>query len=495
MLFGIGLLYKVIDIMSKRIELIKSIALILLILLSIVLFANSWVREWSYSDSENDTLLRRLVSSVGFGDFFGYASQPPSGTDIIAPSTVILTSGTKRVILNKGTEGYADNYSDILSVLLCAENPDGAVKSVSAEEWFSAQKTQAIYLNYGMNIKRQVLETTLGCSLPSELGSISSIVLTSNSSATNKLVIYFRDGVADSFYKLLTRDSARSVEDILSRNKGYSNTPLAVELGFNSSPEEGISQQIVIDGNAVINLEGGYVPQVTLIPVENASDLLDNRSLNSLLALFGMSKSSASRYADSDGTSTYIDTYGSLSFHNIEDFPVIEYTAAASSKGKELNNTKTDIMYNMAYNSYTQVYSVAELFGINGVSFKIASDITTASISSQGETTIYIDYCANGIPLYLNSGEEVGHAAELRFNSSGELIYYKQNLFDVQQTDARINIPPVLDAINSLDPTDKIFGNVLYIKDIFGSYSIKDGEARFLWSIRIDGDDKIYSAE
>ncbi len=476
--------------MSKKTEIVKSVVLTVLVAMSIVLFADSWVKEWSHSDSKNDSALRRFFAWTGIDSLLSYEGDTLPETDIIAPSTVIFTSGAKRIIVKKGTEMYSDTYEDILSILLYAEGFSDSVDEIGAEEWYYVQKNQSIYLDYGVTFKRETLELGIGCALPTEISSVDSALLTSNDSATNKLVIYFHDPEKEKFYKILTDKSAKAVERILAEQRGYKNIPLAEELGFNTATEEG--RQLAINGNTVIDLEGSKESLPEILKIKNATASLDNRKRSSLLSLFGMSESSAKQYADVDDSSMYIDANGTLRFFEDENRTVMEYTAASNQKGVDVSDGEFygDIFYTMSRGAYSYVYSVKELFELSGVNLRFSSDIIQTD--ENGFTDIYMDYCFNGVPLCFENQGKAQHCAWLRFNSKGNLVYYKQILFDVRETGAKTEYMPVMTAIDNIYSAWGSGRESMYIRYIYKGYRIEKDTAQPVWCIRLEDDSSVY---
>ena len=476
--------------MNRKKELLKSTVLTLLVVISIVLFANSWVSEWTYSDNEN--LIQHFASAVGIGGFFRGEAEIPDGYDVISPASIIYTSGAKRIIFDKGTDMYDSVYDGILSVLLYASS-QYPVETVSAAEWYSAQKTQGIYLDYGINLKRRVLENSIGFTLPDEIDSIGSVVLTSNDSATNKLVMYFHNEKTDEFYKLITPESARVIEKLLSEQEGYENIPLADELGFNTSPGDEIGQQLIIDGNTVINLEQQSMPAAVIVPSEDGFGALDNHRVNSLLSLFGMSKSSAKQYADSSST-MYIDTYGTLRFEEEEAFPAIEFSAANENKGILLptDSVGGDLLYNIALSGYSKALGVSEIFQLNISSMRLASDLTG---TGENGYTLYIDYLSEGNPVFTEENGKAAHAVTVRFNANGEIVYFRQALFGITAQGEEDDILNVLEAVNRVYSELESENNAVNIKKIAKCYKLSGENAAGCWYVVTEADDTIYTIE
>lgn len=479
--------------MSKKTEFVKSIALTVLVAMSVVLFANSWVREWSHSDNENDSMLNRFFSWTGIASLLGNNGDILPGTDIIAPSSVIFTSGAKRIAANKGTETYSKTYEDVLSVLLYADGFSASAIETDAEEWYYAQKNRSIYLDYGIALKKEILEAGLGISLSDKIKTVDSAVLTSNDSATNKLVIYFHDPESEKFYKILTDKSAKNIEKLLTGLHGYKNIPLAEELGFNTLSDGETGQQLAINGNNVIDLEGSSETLPEFIKFKNAASTLGNKELSSLLSLFGMSESSAKQYADIDGSSMYIDTNATLRFFESENGTVMEYTAASDQKGIAVSAGDYPVVYNIAHCAYTLVYSVKDLFEISGVDLCYASDITNAN--DNGFTEVYIDYCLKGIPLCFENQNKAVHAVQLRFNASGRLIYYKQILFDAAESGEKAEYMPIMNAVDKTYSLQSGESENIYIQKIYKGYKIVQGSSEAVWLTRIKGNSGVYFAE
>ena len=347
-----------------------------------------------------------------------------------------------------------------------------------------------------MNIKNSVFELGSGCYVPEKVKHVSSVVLTTNGSATNKLVIYYRDGILNKYYMQETSESAEPVEELLNKKRGYKNIPLAAELGFNSKPEDdSYGQKITIEGNVPIILEGGESSSPIYKNIKNAVANLDNRKLNKLLSLFGMSGSSANRYADKDGTAMYIDTQGTLKFYDDGKSSIIEYEAANNAKGAEIEllNVSDNILYDTARKGYEQVYSACEFFGINEVRLSAASDITDESIRDNGDLEIKINYCLNGIPVNFSENNVAHSSAEMIFNSKGNLVYYKQRLYNIGLTDGENNFPAVLNAIDELYNVVEEKHGALEVEKIHRGYFVDEEEqVTAVWCIKLFGNDDIY---
>jgi hypothetical protein len=232
------------------------------------------------------------------------------------------------------------------------------------------------------------------------------------------------------------------------------------------------------------------------LPVYSKPDkdkvIQDNRSINQLLSAFGMSESSSKQYADVDGTAMFIDANATLRFYEGAECPVLEYSAAGS-RGKALSTgeSSTDTLYGTICGAYSLAYSVKELFEMEELSLVIASDVT--SFANSGETVLYLDYCINGNPVYFAPEGLAVHGAEVRFNSSGNLVYYRQNLFDVKETLSKVSYPSVMSAI------DKVYsentGASVFVEDIFKSYRLGGGSVSATWGVRIKNDSNVYVIE
>ena len=208
-----------------------------------------------------------------------------------------------------------------------------------------------------------------------------------------------------------------------------------------------------------------------------------------------MSGSSANRYADKNGTAMYIDTQGTLKFYDDGKSSIIEYEAANSAKGAEVEllNASGNILYDTTRKGYEQVYSACEFFGINEVSLSIASDITDENVKNNGDFELKVNYCINGIPVYFIENNMAQGSAEMIFNSKGNLIYYKQRLYNIGLTDGENNFPAVLNAIDELYNVVGEDHKVLEVEKIFRGYFVDEEEqVTAVWCIKLFGNDDIY---
>ncbi len=472
--------------MNKKTEIVKSIILTLLVAMSVVLFANTWVSQWDYS--EGGSILSIITSKTGL---FGGSGNSDDSTDIFTPATVMLTSGAKRIIVDKGTEKFSSMYGDILSVFLSYNDVSENAEETTEEQWYYQQKNHSIYVDFGINIKREVLNYALGCAVPDNVKTVSSVVFTTNGSATNKLVVYYYNGLENKYYMQATSESAEPIEKLLSNVKGYENIPLAVELGFNTSPEEGFGGQITINGSVPIILESGEAPKPLYKNIKNAVTTLDNRALNKMLKCFGMSVSSANRYADKNGTAMYIDTEGTIKFYDDGKSSIIEYEAANMARGVEFENESAPALGSMVSGGYDIANKMCGYFDLNDICLNVSSDITDNMVNENGEFAFYIDYCTEGIPVYFCDNNKAEHSVELKFNSKGNLVYFKQRIFNVLPTDSKNEFPAVIEAIDNVHSV--VNKDIIKIKKIFRGFCInKDESISGIWCVKLEDDETVY---
>ena len=158
------------------------------------------------------------------------------------------------------------------------------------------------------------------------------------------------------------------------------------------------------------------------------------------------------------------------------------------------NDHSADAFYNMVCGAYSQVYSVKDLFSIEETTLRIASDITGV-YDENSVKTIVVDYCYNGIPLYFENEGKAVHAAELKFNSSGNLIYYKQILFNVESTQAEMEYSAVMSAIDKLYTKWETPRSTMFIRNISKSYCIQGETVSPMWAMKLKDDESVYVIE
>ena len=124
------------------------------------------------------------------------------------------------------------------------------------------------------------------------------------------------------------------------------------------------------------------------------------------------------------------------------------------------------------------------------MSFYIASDITTPD---ENGYTVQLDYISDGVPVFAAEEGNVNHAVTMKFNLSGELIYYRQYLFDLLPGNGYSNIPGVLDAINLVYSAIEADDGPIRIKDISTCYKLNETKADACLCVITGKNGKIYT--
>ncbi len=450
-------------------EIAKNCILTLLIFICVFLFYKIWFSEKLWSSDYN-------FFAALWGNSPAVTDTSSSIEDILQPKQIIFSGSGKRFISAKGEAGFENYYDKVKSVL--GKISDKTKFSESAEEeMLSAVKSSSIIVDFGTVFGGEI-GTYLGTYFPCER--VKDVVISLNSSAVGKPVVYIRDQADSKVYKTavdMPLDTLSStVSKLLAENSG-GNIPFAFELGFNKSDiSEGseITQNILLSSSILIDLTDVSAPGISLTPPTDID--LSASKLNTLLRQFGINKSTARKYIETNDDIIYI---GGGSTLRISPSGTLEYTAGTEGPAIYDPSSKTALSSAVG-NIFSYVRTVFRCFDLQSPALQISSDLVNL-LGNTEEITINIDYYLNSVPVMV---WENGHAITLTIKN-GRLVSYKQQVCTITATDLVLTAGNMLQAVDSLYTSLPLEENeVAIVTDIFVAYS---NEKTISWHAKIDG--------
>lgn len=453
-------------------EIVKNCILSLLIFVCVFLFYKIWFSEKLWSSDYN-------FFTVLWGGSPTTADTSSSIEDILRPKRIIFSGGGKRFVSTKGEDSFEDYYGEVKSVLSKISENDSKFIDSTEDEMISAIKSSSVIVDFGTVFGGEI-GTFLGTYFPCER--VKDVVISLNDSALGRPVVYIRDQATG---KVLKTTVDMPLDSLLSNVAGHlqqnalGNIPFAFELGFNKSKltaDSEISQDILLDSNILMRLSAESAPGIIIAPPKDTD--ISSSQLTSLLRQFGMNKSSAKKYIETNDSVIYVSGGSTL---KISPSGTLEYSSG--SEGPVIYDPSSENALPSAVgNIFSYVRAVFRSFDINSPALQISSDLVNLSNNTQ-QVTITIDYYVNSVPVM---AWENSHAITVTLKN-GRLVSYKQQVCDITTTDE------VLAADNMLQAVDKLYttlpaGSKATVSDLFVAYT---DEKNISWCAKLNGSDEL----
>ncbi len=454
-------------------EIVKSSILTLLIFICIFLFYKIWFSEKLWSSDYN------FFAALWGGQPISVDTSS-SVEDILQPKNIIFSGGGKRFVSAKGEKDFERYYNEVKSVL-GKINEKTKFTDSTEEEMLSAVKSSSVTVDFGTVFSGET-GVFLGTYFPCDR--VRDVVISLNDNSLGKPVVFIRDQADGMVYKAVADTPldkiSKSVTEHLAQNFS-GNIPFAFELGFNKSDiTEGseISQNILLNSNILIGLTDISVPNVKISPPADM-DLAASK-LNTLLRQFGIERSSARKYIETNDDILYI---GGGSTLKISPSGLLEYLS--ENGGPVIYDASSKNALSSAVgNIFSYVRTVFRCFDLSSPALQISSDLINLSEGS-GEITIYIDYYLDSIPVM---AWDNNHAISITIKN-GRLISYKQRICTISVADGVVTTGNMLQAVDGLYaklPLEE--GQTATVSDIFVAYT---AENEISWCAKLTGSDNL----
>lgn len=359
---------------KKRKELVKTIAICLLVLSAVLLAGKS-----GYYNAISDKLQSgsKSLSANGLP-----AENIESFTGLFPFSVAVRPENGEMLCCRYDQEAMSLTYARV-SVLL-AEAMDSittTIEETNETAWRSATRAQSAYFCFYSEIPMSLLATNLGVS-DAGLEDISAIeILLSNEYGT--LNLYFRDG-ADAYYGCTTDMGSAALSSLIQQFEG---TPAS--FAYEDEAHKKLAPYTIISQR---DYEISYLSASPQISDENGN--------KTIFAAFGISSKVMKSYLENNGT-VFVEGSKTL---RIKPDGTIAYSVSPSS---EESRTSESMDIASAVNLAVGLTSKVLVPDIGDASLVLSSVYYDEDTSSY---TIIMDYSANGILVLLKSADS---AAEI----------------------------------------------------------------------------------
>ncbi|MBR2404676.1 MAG: hypothetical protein IKA95_03365, partial [Clostridia bacterium] len=419
-----------------KIERLKSILLILLVISSIVLTINKWFNEKLWPEGYNF-----------FSDVKKHFAQNQSGTsssfdpveEILKPAKIILNNSGNHVLYTKSSEEYNNIYGEIKSALKLLAKSESIITSDEAE-WNENLKRKSCYFSYPIQYDSGYFFYQLSHKYSGSITTVCEFILSKDARVSNIFYMYVRDASNGAVYKYRLNYESDILDNFIDNAVSVSDGTdyYSFELNFDSEAESSVEEHIVIDSDVLINIS-----QKQITPVGEQNLFKDVASkphvYDGILHSFGYNASTIRRYTEPDNSMVFVENYGTLKLHTDG---IIDYKSLNSAQGVSLNS---DSVYECINSCITFVNDVTGALGFSDVLYyEISSNIINAGSKS---FVLNFDYYINDrMIVFSDDAHSLNHAITVEV-ADGKIISYKQICKDFFIVPYSITYPSAIDAI------------------------------------------------
>jgi len=440
-----------------KIERLKSILLVLLVISSIVLTVNKWFNEKLWPEGYNF-----------FSDVKKHFTQERTDTssfdpveEILKPAKIIINNSGNHVLYTKSSDEYNNIFSEIKSALKLLAKSGSAIVSDDVE-WNENLKRKSCYFSYPVEYDSGYFFYQLSHKYYGDVNSVCEFILAKDSRVSTVFYMYVRDASSGVVYKYRLTYESDVLEYFIDNAVSVSDGTdyYSFELNFDSEDENSVEEHIIIDSDVLINISQ---KQILSIREQNLfKDVASNPQLyDAILHSFGYNTSTIRRYTEPDNSMVFVENYGTLKLHTAG---IIDYKSLNSAQGVSLNG---DSVYECINSCITFVNDVTDVLGLSDVLYyEISSDIKDAKSKS---FILNFDYYINDCKIVFSDDiHSLNHAITVEV-ADGKIISYKQNCKDFFTMPYPITYPSAIDAIDRLQA--KAGSYTGKISDLFMAYT------------------------
>ncbi len=450
-----------------KIERLKSILLIMLVISSILLTANKWFDEelWS-GDYSFFSDVKNKISADSDKDF-----NP--NEEILRPAKIIVNNLNNHILYTKSQENY-NILSKEITAILSAAFGTASMQESSANEWNSHLQAQSCYLIYPVIYDSSYFASQLSKEYKGSIKYFKEFVIAEDARISSTMYLYVKDAIDGKIEKLRLNHETSFINNILD-DAPYLNEEInyySFELNFNTSGDDSKGKHAIIDDNVLINISGKRANKIS------EKNLFYNISMNeavytNILSRFNFNTSSIRKYIEADDSMVFVENYGTLKLHSNG---MLDYKATDKTKGIELDSSSIKSTLNSCIGFVNELSSVMDMK--NGVYYEISSDIHDIKSKS---FSMSFDYYINDSKIIIPSDR---YSAKNAINievADGKIISYTQLFLGYDIYEEQLSLGSAIDAIDRIDTDDKRQNaDEVSISDIFTAYSYDIGTHK--WS-------------
>lgn len=455
-----------------KIERLKSILLIMLVISSIVLTANKWFNEELWPGGYN--FFSNVKNHLSGKDIGNEESFSPN-EEILNPAEIIINNLSNHILYTKSSLEY-DAICDEVKEILSLSFDTSKSTDTDSDEWNNQLKSKSCYFSYPVMYDASYFASQLSKEYTGSIKYFKEFIISGDLRIPSVMHIYIKDAKTEEIERLTIDFESESISSLINSAKNYSGdiNYYSFELNFDNTGESSVKDHVVIDRGVLINISPKKLKKLNEKNV--FEDITYNEALyKDILSQFEYNTSSIRKYVESDNSMVFVENYGTLKLHSNG---VLEYKSTDKTKGIKLDNTSVNACLNSCI---TFVNDVTNLMNTNkSMYFEISSDIHDIQSRS---FTLSFDYYINDSKIIIPEDRYHTKNAITVEVENGCVVAYTQIFNVFLPLEEEIGCGSAIDAIDHLGTNDPdISGS---ITDIFAAYSYDNSQNGWmaLWCI------------
>lgn len=442
-------------------ESLKTVALVLLVLSSIILTINNWYSEKLWPDGYN--FFSNLANY--FSDEEPERSYFLSKENVSNPTKIIVNNIDYRGVYTHTSTDYNDMVGPVKEIL-----KEGLAETEfskgSPELWKEALKYKSIYLSYPVSYGSKTFSAIMDTPITSmENGTVREFVIVSGDPVTGKPRLLIKNNDDNSYITVTLKTNVKKIDDIIDKYAiaSVGEYPYSFELNFDKTVE-GMEQKVIIEPQVTLSINSVTANTVSETNYfENISS--DERLYKEFLKAFGFNTSNIRKNVNIDDSIVFAENYGSIKMY---PDGLLEYKSLDDTKGIEIGNSEQ---------FYTTFIDCIEF--VNNVWDTACSDknmninISSSRITdSDNSFVLTINYFADGMEVVTILDETASHskinnAIEVEVKDS-KIVSYRQIVKGYEANNDQVVCSSVIEALDVLMENESIKSDT--ITDLYLAY-------------------------
>lgn len=443
-------------------ETLKTIALVLLVISSIILTINNWFSEKLWPDGYN------FFSNLA--NYFVIDKAPKSyylsKENVSNPNKIIVTNDVHRGVYTHTSTEFNDMVGPVKNILKMGLT-EGTAEETTPEAWKDALKYKSIYMSYPVEYGTKTFSAILDTPITSiGEGSVREFVLVSGDNITGKPHLLIKDISAGSYWDITLSTNSQEIDSLISKyaTASVGEYPYSFELNFDKG-DDSSEQKVIIDSQVILSINP--VTASTMTETNYFEDIAENKELyTAFLQAFGFNASNIRKNVNIDNSIVFAENYGTIKMY---PDGLLEFRSLDETKGIDIGSSSE--FYDTFIDCIEFVNNVWDTachetnMNINLSSAKISGDNNSFALT--------IDYYADGMEVVTTlapteSHPRMNHAIELEVHNS-KIISYRQVVKGYTSNNDTIMCSSVIDALDVLMAKDSIKSDT--ITDLYLAYS------------------------
>jgi len=451
-------------------ETLKTIALVLLVISSIILTINNWFSEKLWPDGYNFFSNLANYFTVNRTHKSYYLSKE----NVSNPTKIIVNNDEFRGVYTHTSKEFNDMAGPVKKILKIGLTETEAQES-TFEAWKDALKYKSIYLSYPVAYGTKTFSAILDTPITSIAdGSVQEFILVSGDNITGKPHLLIKNSADNSYFDVTLSTDSREIDSLISEyaTGSVGEYPYSFELNFDKV-DTSKDQKVVIDSQVILSI----IPMTasTVSEINYFEDIATDRELyTEFLQAFGFNASNIRKNVNTDNSIVFAENYGTIKMYpdGLLEFRSLDETKGISiGKSTEFYDTFIDCIEFV--NNVWDTACHDTNMNINLSSAKIGA--------SNNSFTVTIDYYADGMEVLTTldateSHEKINHAIEIEVRNS-KIVSYRQVVKGYKSNHDTIVCSNVIDALDVLMAKDNIKSDTItnlylaYCPDVNGRCS------------------------